>query len=98
MGEFRIAVSIFWFLMLFVHILTPECIRIHGQQSSGPMNLGADGTGIEPGLEPLMDGTSSKPPILTQGRRQSKTSILSTNVDQKSLETEFPIAICRHCF
>ena len=25
----------------------------------------------------------------TPGRRQSKTSILSTNVDQKSLETEF---------
>ena len=28
-------------------------------------------------------------------RRQSKTLILSMNVDQKSLETEFYIAICR---
>ena len=33
---------------------------------------------------------------ITQGRRQSKTLILSTNVDQKSLETKFLIAICRH--
>ena len=32
---------------------------------------------------------------LTPGRRQSKMSILSTNVDQKSLETEFSIVICR---
>ena len=31
----------------------------------------------------------------TPGRRQSKTPILSRNVDQKSLETVFPIAICR---
>ena len=31
----------------------------------------------------------------TPGRRQSKTLILSTNVDQKSLGTEFSIAICR---
>ena len=30
-----------------------------------------------------------------QERRQSKTLILSTNVDQKSLETEFLTAICR---
>ena len=30
------------------------------------------------------------------GRRQSKTPILSKNVDHKSLETEFSIAICRH--
>ena len=30
----------------------------------------------------------------TPGRRQSKTSILSRNVDQRSLETEFLIAIC----
>ena len=30
--------------------------------------------------------------------RQSKTSILSTNVDQKSLETGFSIAICRPIF
>ena len=29
------------------------------------------------------------------GRRQSKTFILSTNLDKKSLETEFSIAICR---
>ena len=34
--------------------------------------------------------------IYTPGRRQSKTPILSRNVDQKSLETEFSIAICRH--
>ena len=32
----------------------------------------------------------------TPGRRQSKTPILLRNVDQKSLETEFPIAIRRH--
>ena len=47
--------------------------------------------------------------VNTPGKRQSKTLILSTNVDQKSLETEFSIAICRqivdkingnrkHCF
>ena len=34
--------------------------------------------------------------IYTPGRRQSKTPILSRNVDQKSIETEFSIAICRH--
>ena len=33
--------------------------------------------------------------IHTPGRRQSKTLILSTNVDQKSLEAEFLIVICR---
>ena len=32
----------------------------------------------------------------TLGRWQSKTPILSRNVDKKSLETEFLIAICRH--
>ena len=32
----------------------------------------------------------------TPGRRQSKTSILSMNVDQKSIETVFSIAICCH--
>ena len=32
---------------------------------------------------------------ITPGRWQSKTSILSTNVDQKSFETEFLIVICR---
>ena len=31
----------------------------------------------------------------TPGRRQSKMPILSTNVDQKLLETEFSIVICR---
>ena len=31
----------------------------------------------------------------TPDKRQSKTLILSTNVDQTSLETEFLIAICR---
>ena len=29
------------------------------------------------------------------GRGQSKTSILSTNIDKKSLETEILITICR---
>ena len=33
--------------------------------------------------------------IITSSRWQSKTLILSTNVDQKSLETEFSIPICR---
>ena len=33
---------------------------------------------------------------ITPGSRQSKTPILSRNVDQKSLETEFSIAIYRH--
>ena len=32
---------------------------------------------------------------LTPDRQQSKMLILSTNVDQQSLETEFSIAICR---
>ena len=31
----------------------------------------------------------------TPGRGQSKTPILSSNVDKKSIETEFLIAICR---
>ena len=31
---------------------------------------------------------------ITLGRRQLKTSILSTNVNQKLLETEYLIAIC----
>ena len=47
-----------------------------------------------------------KSPIITPGWRQSKTSIISANVDKKSLEIEFSIAICRqlpngnrkHCF
>ena len=34
--------------------------------------------------------------LFTPGRRQSKTPILSRNVDQKSIETVFSIAICRH--
>ena len=34
--------------------------------------------------------------MTTPGRRQSKTPILSRNVDQKSLEAEFSIGICRH--
>ena len=33
--------------------------------------------------------------VNTPGRRQSKTLILSTNKDKKSLKTEFSIAICR---
>ena len=34
--------------------------------------------------------------INTPGRRQLKTPILSSHVDQKLLETEFSIAILRH--
>ena len=46
-------------------------------------------------------------PVITPGRRQSKTPILSGNIDQKSIETVFLIAICpplatngngEHCF
>ena len=33
--------------------------------------------------------------FLTPGRRQSKTPILSRNVDQKKIETVFSIVICR---
>ena len=33
--------------------------------------------------------------VVTPGRRQSKTPIQSRNVDQKSIETLFSIAICR---
>ena len=32
--------------------------------------------------------------LITLGRRQSKTLMLSTNVNQKSLKTEFLIAVC----
>ena len=38
---------------------------------------------------------TNKPTHSTPGRRQSKTPILSRNVDKKSIETEFSIAICR---
>ena len=38
----------------------------------------------------------SAAPITTLGRWQSKTPTLLRNIDQKSLETEFSIAICRH--
>ena len=34
--------------------------------------------------------------VNTPGRWQSKTPILLRNIDQKSLETEISIAICRH--
>ena len=34
--------------------------------------------------------------VITPCRRQLKTPILSRNVDQKSLQTEFSIGICRH--
>ena len=37
------------------------------------------------------------PSKFTPGRRQSKTPILSRNVDQKSMETVFSIAICHQC-
>ena len=33
--------------------------------------------------------------FITPDRRQSETLIISTNIDQKSLATEFSIAICR---
>ena len=33
--------------------------------------------------------------VIISDRRQSKTLILSMNVDQKSLETDFFVAICR---
>ena len=33
--------------------------------------------------------------MITPDRRQLKTLIQSTNIDQKSLETEFSIVICR---
>ena len=36
-----------------------------------------------------------QPEVHTLGRRQSKTLILSRNVDHKSIETVFSIAICR---
>ena len=38
----------------------------------------------------------SRKDAITPGERQSKKPKLSRNVDQKSLETEFSIAICRH--
>ena len=34
-------------------------------------------------------------PCITPGRRHSKTPTLSRNVDKKSIETVFSIAICR---
>ena len=46
-------------------------------------------------LAEAFSGRTFSVSMLTPGRRQSKTSILSTNVDQNSLETEFSIAICR---
>ena len=39
--------------------------------------------------------SSSLVSLITADRRQLKTLISSTNVDQKSLETEFSKAICR---
>ena len=39
--------------------------------------------------------TSTSTTSTTSGRLQSKALILSKNVDQKSLKTEFSIAICR---
>ena len=43
----------------------------------------------------LSDDTLSCGVVFTTDRRQSKTLLLSTNVDQKSIEVNFPIAICR---
>ena len=40
-------------------------------------------------------GLIASKPVFTPGRRQSKTLIMSINIDQKSLETEFLIGICR---
>ena len=47
--------------------------------------------------EPMEDNNNSEvyTPRTTLDRPQSKTLILSTKVDQKLLETEFLIAICR---
>ena len=36
--------------------------------------------------------------VITPGRPQSKTQILWRNIDQKSIETVFLIAICRPLF
>ena len=38
---------------------------------------------------------NNMPTVPTPDRRRSKTSILLKNIDQKSLETEFSIDICR---
>ena len=45
-------------------------------------------------MQGIMPNTLQTDP--TPGRRKSKMSILSRNVDKKLLETEFLIAICRH--
>ena len=45
--------------------------------------------------EKLLTGNVLHQIKLTPRRRQLKMSILSTNVDKKSLETEFLIVICR---
>ena len=39
---------------------------------------------------------ATKRQVITPDRRQSKTPILSRNVDKKSIETVFSIAICSH--
>ena len=41
------------------------------------------------------ESENNGPAFITPDRRQLKTLILSTNVDQNSLETEFSIAICQ---
>ena len=48
-----------------------------------------------PILSPGKKLTGGKFRPVTPGRRQPKTLILSTNVDQNSIETEFSIVICR---
>ena len=54
------------------------------------------------GFKPLMNAilVLFQTDIITPDRRQSKTLIISRNVDQQSLETEFSNVICRltqHC-
>ena len=47
--------------------------------------------------EPIEDNNNSEvyTPRATLNRQQSKTLILSKNIDKKSLETDLMIAICR---
>ena len=61
-------------------------------------------TGQKDGYEPVTQRVTQTsmsiqmtcPGRCIPGRRQSKTPILSRNVDQNRLEIEFLIAICRH--
>ena len=50
-------------------------------------------TATSTGLNATLGGNANIP--RSNDRKQSKTLILQTNIDQKPLETEFLIAICR---